>query len=110
MRNKPKPWTAGQERILRDGVRKNLTYAQLGKILNRSKDSVSGKIQVLKLGKKIVNPIPWTTTQENEIIRMRSSGFEASQIAQRVRRSINSVNCKFAELLKQKKIPHIYNK
>ena len=110
MRNKPKAWDSGQERILRDGVKRNLTYAQIAKILHRSKDSVAGKVQVLKLGKKKVNLIPWSTNQENEIIKLRNSGFETSQISNMVHRSINSVNCKIAQLLKQKKIPHIYNK
>ena len=110
MRNKPKAWDSGQERNLREGLKRNLTYAQLAKILNRSKDSVSGKIQVLRLGKKKVNLIPWSTNQENEIIKMRSMGWDSKHISQRVRRSVHSVNCKFAQLLKQKKIPHLYNK
>ncbi len=110
MKNKAKPWSAGEERILRDGVRRNLTYAQLAKILHRSKDSIAGKVQVLKIGKKKVNLIPWSTNQENEIIKMRSMGWDSKHISQRVRRSVHSVNCKFAQLLKQKKIPHLYNK
>ena len=110
MRNKAKMWNAGEERILRDGVRKNLTYAQLAKILHRSKDSIAGKVQVLRIGKKKVNLIPWSTNQENEIIKMRSMGWDSKHISQRVRRSVHSVNCKFAQLLKQKKIPHLYNK
>ena len=46
----------------------------------------------------------------DDIIKMRSMGFDAKEIAKMVRRSVHSVNCKIAQLLKQNKIRRIYNK